>query len=234
MRLHYLQHVPFEGPAMIEDWAKDRGHSLECTRWFESDSVPTIEDVDGLIVMGGPMGVNDVDKYPWLQQEADYIWQFSQTGKPLLGICLGAQIIAHVLGAAVTRNAHKEIGWFPLQVNSATSATALASVLVDNLPVFHWHGDTFALPEGAVHLASSVACANQAFIINNRIIGLQFHLEATEAWAERLIKHCRDELDNSTYVQTAEQMLAFPERFIDANRVMEKLLDRWSLSDMAR
>lgn len=228
MRLHYIQHVPFEGPAAIESWAADRGHSLDAHRLFEATDLPSFADVDGLIVMGGPMGVNDADKHPWLRAEIDYIRAYADSNKPLLGICLGAQLIAHALGAAVTRNPHTEIGWFPLRTNQSLDQHRFGNIIPDGFSVFHWHGDTFAIPQGGICLASSEACRNQAFTLNNNVLGLQFHLEATTTWAQRLISHCSDELDNSTYVQTGEQMLAQPQRFTDSNRIMTELLDVWS------
>lgn len=224
MRLHYLQHVPFEGPAAITAWAESRGHSLACCRLFEGQTAPNIEEVDGLIVMGGPMGVGDIERFPWLKAEADYLKTFIATGKPLLGICLGAQLIAHVLGAAVTKNSEPEIGWFPITSNPQSS---YADLFPSPLDVYHWHGDTFAIPNGAEHLASSQACTNQGFIYN-KVVGLQFHLEATPAWAERLIEHCSDELIAAPFVQQGPEMLSDLNRFDRVNQVLNNLLDRWS------
>lgn len=231
MRLHYLQHVAFEGPAAIKAWAADRGYSLTRHRVFEGDTLPNPGDVDGLVVMGGPMGVNDGDTLPWLKSELDYIRGFIDSGKALLGICLGAQLIAHALGAKVSPNPYKEIGWFPLRTTVINKALGdshpLTQIIPNNMPVFHWHGDTFAIPAGAELLASSEACNNQGFIYRDRVLALQFHLEATHAWAQRLIEHCSDELDGSRYVQSGEQMLAEPQRFVESNRVMAQLLDTW-------
>lgn len=229
MRLHYLQHVPFEGPAAIKAWAESRGHQLDFSRLFEGGVIPPIDDIDGLIVMGGPMGVEDIDRLDWLKKELDYIEQFAKSGKPLFGICLGAQLIAHLYGAKVVKNTYAEIGWFPLTIDPGLTPnnSRFAQIIPNGLPVFHWHGDRFAIPRGAVSIASTEACINQGFIIDDVIVGLQFHLEATAPWAKRLIKHCSDELDGTRYVQSAEQMLEKPERFIALNQTMENLLDCW-------
>ncbi len=227
MRLHYLQHVPFEGPAAIKAWAAERGYSLVAHRLFEQGILPPLADVDGLIVMGGPMGVSDCATYPWLMAELNYIRELIDAGKPILGVCLGAQLIAHALGAEVTRNQHKEIGWFPLQVDAKAMSHPLGKIIPNNMPVFHWHGDTFAIPTDAIPLAASAACQNQGFIYRDSVLGLQFHLEATAAWAQRLIAHCSDELDGSTYVQSGNEILAEPNRFEASNRVMAQLLDIW-------
>jgi len=225
MHLHYLQHVPFEGPAAIKAWAKDRGHELTSHRVFGGGSLPEANAMDGLCVMGGPMGVHDSDKFPWLDLEIDYIRRFVDSGKPLLGICLGAQLIAHAVGARVSKNPHKEIGWFAVHSDPQAQQHPLGCVIPDGLSVFHWHGDTFAIPDSAIPLASSAACQNQAFVLGDSVLGLQFHLEATQPWAERLIAHCSDELDGSTYVQTGAEMLSDPQRFVESNRVMAQLLD---------
>lgn len=206
MRLHYFQHVPFEGLGNIEDWARNRGWSISATRFFQNDPIPEIHALDWLVVMGGPMGVMDEAEFGWLTAEKQFIARAIRQHKVVLGICLGAQLIASALGARVYRNAQKEIGWMPIELTDAGKKHPLLRDLPARPEVFHWHGDTFDLPEGAVHLAQSAACRNQAFAVDERVLGLQFHLESTPAGIEALIAHCGDELVEAPYIQTAAQI----------------------------
>ena len=163
---------------------------------MESTDLPAARDVDFVIVMGSPMSVNDETKHPWLVDEKRFIRDCIQTGKPVLGVCLGAQLIASAMGAKVYPNPAKEIGWFPVYAASAENEFGLPS----SMDVFHWHGETFDLPHGARLLARSEACENQAFQFGNRVLGLQFHLETTPEAARQLVEHCRGELLPSKYV----------------------------------
>lgn len=224
MHIHYLQHVPFEGLGSMERWFRQRGHHITATHLYRAESLPSIDNIDWLIVMGGPMGVNDEDQCAWLAEEKAFIGRAIEQGKMVLGVCLGAQLIAEVLGAPVTKNLHREIGWFPLAISDAAKTTAIGKILPDQSEVFHWHGDTFAVPAGAVPLASSLACENQGFIYDNRVIGLQFHLETTYESARDLTTYCADELDGSKYVQSAQQILQEPARFARINQLMGDIL----------
>lgn len=225
MRIHSLQHVPFEDIGSLAHDLAAQSHQLSTTHWYKGDLPPPLDSVDVLIVMGGPMGVYDEDLYPWLATEKKLISDAIAAGKKIIGICLGAQLIACVLGAKVTRNVHREIGWFPLQINSASNHP-VTTILAKCNKVFHWHGDTFALPANAQLIASSQACENQAYIIDNQIYGFQFHLETTEKSASALIKHCAEDLDNSTYVQTAEEILQDKENFIAINKAMSEIFNQ--------
>jgi GMP synthase-like glutamine amidotransferase len=223
MRVHVLQHVPFEGPGSILAWLQSRSARLTTTRYFESASLPGQSDFDVLVVLGGSMSVNDETRFPWLMDEKRFVRESIQSGKSVLGICLGAQLIAAALGACVYPGVHKEIGWFPVHAeNHGTSAFRFP----ETMEVFHWHGETFDLPAGAVHLARSAACPHQAFQVGARAIGLQFHLETTPESAEAIIKNCRHELVAAPYVQTEEQLRAAPaSRYAGINRLMEDVLD---------
>jgi len=225
MNVHYLQHVPFEGLGSMESWLINQGHTISVTHLYNNEELPPINNIDWLIVMGGPMGVEDQAIYPWLTKEKSYIKQAIDQNKIVLGICLGAQLIADVLGAYVIKNSFREIGWFPTQLSEATiKETDLGAALPKEFEAFHWHGDTFAIPENAIHLASSEACPNQGFVLNEKVVGLQFHLETTAASALDLTIHCKNELDNSQYVQTADEILGKPERFEKINQIMEVIL----------
>ncbi|MEA1051662.1 type 1 glutamine amidotransferase [Lamprobacter modestohalophilus] len=227
MKIHCLMHVPFEGPAQIADWAESRGHPIAFSHLFAGDALPELDVFDRLVVMGGPMGVGDEDRYPWLRAEKALIRSAIDAGRSLVGVCLGAQLIAEALGAPVSRNPQKEIGWFPIRLTEAARAHPFCQDLPAEQQVLHWHGDTFALPSGALHLAESDACAQQGFLVDGRILGLQFHLEMTPTSLRTLCSHCADELVPDTFVQRADEMLAVsPVRYEETARVLEVLLDR--------
>jgi GMP synthase-like glutamine amidotransferase len=227
MRIHVLQHVPFEGPAAIADWAERRGHPLAVSHLYAGDGLPQLSAVDRLVVMGGPMSVGDTALHPWLVDERRFIAAAVAAGKSVIGVCLGAQLIAAALGARVYRNAHKEIGWFPVRLTPAARALDLCDGLPASLPVFHWHGDTFELPAGAVHLAESDACPHQAFLLAGRVLGLQFHLESTPDSVAAICQHCAHEILPGTWVQTSAEMRGTdPAQFAVIGRTLELLLDR--------
>jgi GMP synthase-like glutamine amidotransferase len=226
MNIHYLQHVPFEGLGSIEEWIRRGGHALGSTRLYRGDPLPGIHTVDLLVVLGGPMNIYEEADYPWLVNEKRFIEQAIAAGRRVLGICLGAQLVADVLGARVYANADKEIGWFPVEKTEATSGDGLFEAFPRQIDVFHWHGDTYDIPTGAVHAARSAGCANQAFVYDGRVVGLQFHLETTLDSAQQLIVHGANELVQGRYIQTPQEMLVDASRFDAINRVMHDLLDR--------
>ena len=224
MRVHYLQHVPFEGLGSIETSLTAAGCQISCTRLYEDATFPDCSEFDLLVVMGGPMSVNDEHEYPWLVPEKQFVRAAVSEGKRLLGICLGAQLIASSLGAPVYASTHKEIGWYP--ISGTTPSDNSAFRFPRELEVFHWHGETFDLPEDSVLLASSEGCKNQAFQIGTNIIGLQFHLETTPESARDLVAHCGDELVPARYVQTQSEILQAPTaRYLAINRLMADLLE---------
>ncbi|MDP3939245.1 MAG: type 1 glutamine amidotransferase [Deltaproteobacteria bacterium] len=225
MRIHWLQHVPFEGLGSIEAWASETGHLLRFTRLFAGEKLPGVADFDWLIVMGGPMNVDEEDRYPWLAAEKQLISRAIEEGRAVLGLCLGAQLIARALGARVYPNAQKEIGWFPIEMTEASRHDPLFREFPGRFEAFHWHGDTFDLPEGAVRIARSEACENQGFVYRDRVIGLQFHLETTPAGAGQLIDACGDDLRPGPFVQDAAAILADRQRFRTVNGLMRALLE---------
>jgi GMP synthase-like glutamine amidotransferase len=224
MRIHSLQHVLFEDIGSLHHDIRQRGFSLSTTHLYRGESPPELESFDVLVVMGGPMGVYDENIYPWLATEKKFIASAINTGKKVLGICLGAQLIACVLGAKVVRNPHREIGWFPLQVT--TNKHPIAKILATCTNVFHWHGDTFELPAHSQLIASSQACEHQAYVIKNQIYGFQFHLETTEASASALMENCAEDLDDSEFVQTAEEILKDKQKFIAINTAMSEIFSQ--------
>ncbi len=226
MKIHFLQQVPFEGPGSIAAWAENAEHRISSTRLFQSDPLPKQADIDWLIIMGGPMSIHDEEHYPWLIEEKRFSKQSIEESKIVLGICLGAQLIADVLGAKVYPNDQKEIGCFPVKKYPDANKTTICGALPDEMEAFHWHGDTFGIPVGAVRLASSNACPNQGFVYKNRVIGLQFHLETTRESVENLVENCSTELATAPYIQTAATMLKNNAKFERINLVMNSVLER--------
>lgn len=224
MRVHYFQHVAFEGLGSIADWLTARGVEIKGTRFDGAMDLPDLADVDWLIVLGGPMSANDEHRYTWLADEKAFIGEAVRADKRVLGICLGAQLIASALGAKVYPNAAKEIGWFPISHVAGAQGHPAFHFPREAL-AFHWHGETFDRPVGSIHLACSVACENQAFQLGARVIGLQFHLETTPESARALVAHCREDLRPATYVQSDQAILSAPDRhYSAANALMNAVL----------
>lgn len=225
LRIHHLQHVPYEGLGSMQSALEARQHQLTATHLYLGQGLPKVQDLDWLIVMGGPMSVSDESLYPWLKEEKKLILQVLQAGKKVLGICLGAQLIAEALGAHVYPNPQPEIGWFGIERTATAADTFLASALPPRGEVFHWHSDTFDLPEGATALAHSETCKNQGFVVGEQVVALQFHLEITVAGARALIADAPYALKRpGDYIQPAQEMLAKPKRFAEINRIMARVL----------
>ena len=225
MRIHYLQHVPFEDAANIVPWAEANGHTVGVTRLYQDDPLPPLDAFDWLVIMGGPMNIYEHDRYPWLVREKEFIAGAIRRNKLVLGICLGGQLIADVLGGRVTRNREKEIGWFPVSLTTTAGRSPIFQALPQQFLPFHWHGDTFSIPPQAVHMAQSEACANQAFQYGERVVGLQFHLDYSAASIRTMIDHCADELVESPYIQTSHDVLADAARADQIEALLGCLLD---------
>lgn len=229
MRIHVFQHVSFEPPALIADWAKARGHTLRFTRFYDKKyKLPDLKSYDALLILGGPMSVDDFYTHPWLQTEQAHIKQAIKANKYVLGICLGAQLIAKALGAKVKPNHTKEIGWYSVTKTMRGQRSDLLQGLRKIHTVFHWHGDTFELPDGARHLMASKACYAQAFSYGSRVLGLQYHLEMDGPVIETILENCADELTPSLYVQTRNKILKGAQQF-KTKEILYKLLDNWAV-----
>ncbi|ABG60852.1 conserved hypothetical protein, possible gat-related protein [Cytophaga hutchinsonii ATCC 33406] len=229
MNIHYFQHVPFEGLACMEDWVRRPSNKVTATRFYEDERMPFVELFDTLIVMGGPMSVHDEKKYPWLVQEKQLIKKAIERGKKVIGICLGAQLIAEVLGATVSKNTYREIGWMPVTKTTAAKTVGLFSDLPDTMNVFHWHGETFNMPEGATHLLSSEACVNQAFLYGDNVLALQFHMEMTHDAIKLISEYCQDELIEGPYIHK-EDTFYNDDNTVKANQWMYQLLNKFTQS----
>jgi GMP synthase-like glutamine amidotransferase len=198
MRFHCLQHVSFETPGLLADEIRGRGHTLQTTAVYNDEPLPATADFDGLIVMGGPMSIHDEAEYGWLRPEKELIGAAIREGKKVLGICLGAQLIAAVCRARVYPSLQKEIGWWPVRwVGDGREEV-----------VFHWHGETFDLPAGAALVASTEGCVNQAFSLGDTVLGIQFHPEVTGEIIQEMVGHEGWELVEGLYIQSREEILA--------------------------
>jgi GMP synthase-like glutamine amidotransferase len=225
LAIHVFMHVPFEGLGCIEQWISKNNHTVSYTQFYEDYKLPGIDDIDWLIVMGGPMGVYDEAIYSWLAEEKAFIKQAIDKGKTILGICLGSQLIAEVLGAKVYPNKQKEIGWFDVSLSETAKTHPLLAGFEESFPVFHWHGDTFDLLVGSSHLISSDVCKNQAFLYNEKVLGLQFHFEVTPETLRGMVENGTGELIESETIQSADKILSTAGFIASNNRKMHQILD---------
>jgi len=208
----------------MEEWFLSRGHNLSCSRLFENSSLPSQEDFDWLVVMGGPMGVKDQASHPWLEPEIELIQSTMEQSKRILGVCLGAQLMAAALGAKVKKNRHKEIGWFPVQSQTMVN-DPLGKIIPPRIRAFHWHGETFEVPKNAKPLGSSEATICQGFRAGSRGLALQYHLELRPEDVGILAEACSEDLTPGPYVQDPEQFLEKSYQFDEANGLMGRILE---------
>lgn len=221
-----LTHADFEGPVRIATWAEGKGAGMRIVNLWAGEPVPTAEATDALVLMGGPMSVNDEADFPWLATEKALVRAMVAAEKPVLGVCLGAQLIASALGGRVTRNpAGREIGVWPIR---ATGDDPFFPIL-DGLPVFHWHGERCELPPGATPLASSVACETQVFRIGRRCLALQCHLETDTEAAELMLARCAGDLEGGgPHTQDGATIRAgVREAEAPMRAALDRLLDAW-------
>lgn len=237
MHVLVFQHVPFEDLGAMAPWLDERKAQVQVIRQYEPESglLPALSAVDLIIVLGGPMSVHDTDHYPWLDAEKAYIQSALRAKTPILGLCLGAQLIAEQLGGAVRKNLLPEIGWWPVHWHPAAQhiwpecqcafGAEPEAIEAAGTRVFHWHGETFDLPVEAQLLAHSDACVNQGFLYRDHVVGLQFHLEMTPETVGHLLADGEDELVDSPFVSSAEKMMSEPADTYALNqRLMGKLL----------
>ena len=259
MHLLYLQHDPLDGPGTLLDWAKSRGHRVSRCLICEGEPLPPIDSFDLLVSLGGPMGAYEVEKHPWLEMEKQYLRDAFASGKKILGLCLGTQLIAVALGGRAFRHRCKEFGWQPIEPTpeglkwfpSATAGKcasstegheknqflaletheknqflALETHEKNQFLAFQWHGDTYTLPQGAVQLARNAACEQQAFAIGNQVLGLQFHLEWTEAMMREALAEPGVAPPPSPSVQTPDEIMGDPSLFESGQQRFFDLVDR--------
>jgi GMP synthase-like glutamine amidotransferase len=227
MKIRVLEHSSINTLGTIEEYATIKNHVVESTRFYEIKRPPPIDSFDLLITMAGPMGIYDYNENPWLRNEKDFIKQAVEAGKPVLGICLGAQMLADILGARVYNNRYMEMGWFPVKTTAQEKEIDLLKGLPDEITVFHWHSQTFDLPAGALHLFESDACKNQGFIYGDRVVALQFHPEVNEERIQSLINLFGDGIVDELFVQKKEEMLGQGKYLAGTREFVVMVLDKF-------
>jgi GMP synthase-like glutamine amidotransferase len=227
MRLLLLQHDPLDGPGTLTDWADEHGYSVVICLICQGEPLPPLESFDLLVSLGGPMGAYEEEKFPWLAAEKEYLRQALTAGKKILGLCLGAQLLADALGGKAFRHTCKEFGWQPIEPLKAGKGWFGGSSVFQ---AFQWHGDTYSLPPGAVQLARNEAAEQQAFLIEGpcggKALGLQFHLEWTEQMAREALAEPGVAPPPSPSVQTPEEILSDLSLFDAARSRFFALMDR--------
>ena len=227
MHIHCLQHVCFENPGTILEWISKNNHTISYTRFFEDNPIlPNLDSFDALLILGGYMNVNEEEKFTWLKLEKLFIKQVIDANKKILGICLGSQLLANVLGAKVTQGLEKEIGFYPIEFSKKDNS--ILNHFNKKTTVFHWHGDTFEIPENATLIASSKAFKNQGFMVRDQILAFQFHIEMNEEIIESLMRNEPAELaEKGNYIQS-EKIIRTNFQNLNQNKLdFFKLLDKF-------
>ncbi len=223
MKIHCIRHEPYEGLAFIEEWINKKQYKLSYTYTYRNQSFPEEIDFDLLIIMGGTASVYNLSDCKWLSEEKNFLTRNIEKGTKILGICLGAQLIADVLGAKVYPAEQKEIGWFSVKFNP--DVLTRLSFLPQEIITFHWHGDTFDIPSGTTNLASSDCTPNQGFIMGKQVVALQFHLEMNREGIDNILSGVSDMLKPEKFVQT-ESGIRNNISFIKQNNLlMEQFLE---------
>lgn len=207
MRIHIIIHAAFEKPGLIETWAVDKGYQLSFTHTYQGEQLPDVSEMDFLIIMGGPQSPLKLDKYPYLRDEISLTKQAIQQKKAVLGICLGAQIIGESLGVKTGHSPNKEIGMFPITMTHEGATDPVFKRFPKTFDVVHWHNDMPGIPPDGVMLAHSEGCPTQAFRYQDRVYGLQFHMEMTSELLHGMVEHCHSDLTPGKYIQTKERLL---------------------------
>jgi GMP synthase-like glutamine amidotransferase len=224
MKITIFQHVPYEDPGMILDWTAERNHDVSFVNFYEDFRMPDAGSADMLIIMGGPMGAYDEGKFPWLKDEKNFIRECAGRNMPVLGICLGSQLLAECLGGRVYPNRQKEVGFFPVTMSGEAKSDPVFRDAPAVWDILHWHGDTFNLPPGAIHLASSEVTPNQAFR-KEKCLGIQFHPEANLSLLERIIASAEKALTGEGTAQTKTEILSKAWSFTSNRPHLYKILD---------
>jgi GMP synthase-like glutamine amidotransferase len=205
-------------------WARKHLDSVTISKIYEAEWFPEIERFDLLVVLGGPMSVHDTQKYPWLPLEMDFLEKTIKKRKKVLGVCLGAQLIARVLNASVYQNPYREIGWHPVRLAPVARSLPIFQNFPDSWLAFHWHQDTFAIPPMGFRIAETEGCPNQGFLYEDHVMALQFHMETDHDGIEAMLKHSRDHEELGSFIQTEQEIRTG----IQSNmRTMHRMFGNW-------
>jgi len=225
LQIAILQHIEFEGPAAIQLWAENHCHIVSIYKVYQNEKLPELHSFDMLIVMGGSMGVYDEEIYPWLKEEKKLIKNAIAEKKKILGICLGAQLIASALDANVYKAENKEIGWWAVNKTAEANTNEFGVLFPSEQTVFQWHGDTFDIPKGGTLLMTSQACRNQAFAISNYVLALQYHIEVLPHSIQALYENCGKDLCASQYTQSGDLQNNYKDKLAYNHQLLNNLLN---------
>jgi GMP synthase-like glutamine amidotransferase len=225
MHIHYFQHDHFEDLGYIGNWAASHNFATSVTRFDLNPEFPSPEDFDWLVIMGGKMGVNDSAEFPWIEPEIEFIKKAIQTGKIVIGICLGSQLVAKALGAEVYKNKEQEIGFMPVYFNHDALNDTVFRHFPQKLTVMHMHFDVFDLPSGAINMAKSEVTPCQAFRYGKNVFALQFHFEISESNAADFIREITPEIVPGKHVQSPDAMMKYIDSCQMNNLIFSKTLD---------
>ena len=233
LKVHYFQHIAGEGFGSCYPYLKQLGAKITATEFFalpvdrplDIEALPHIEDVDLLIIMGGTMSVNDEANYPWLKTEKRWLRRYLASGKPAIGLCLGGQMIAHSLGANVSRNPYQELGW--TTVYKSGTAVQNCFQMPNEIEVMQWHSETFEIPKGGIRLAENEVCSNQMYQIGKNVLGFQFHPEITpEVLAAFIEEEEQEQVFDGPYVQSFDTLRkSHHKQFEPGNQLLNKAID---------
>lgn len=229
MKIAIIMHADFETPGVIENWARERQYRVTIFKPYSNQILPYVEELDFLIVMGGPQSPLVLEEAPYLKDEINLIRKVIQAQKPVLGFCLGAQLIGEALGAPTEKSPHREIGVYPITLTPLGLKDDLFRGFPEIFDVIHWHNDMPGLTQEAQLLALSEGCPRQAIRYSDKVYGFQFHMEITQEGLKDLIKFCPNDLNPGKFVQTKEVLNCHDlkdihqQMFIILDRLCEKI-----------